>query len=121
MYNGWSQEGIIEYNDISKLVKEDRRDGESYEETFRNNQLMILEEVSAKRSHLSNQCDEINKRKHTLVDCYDDFSDSGDSDHETRFSQHSNPSTCYSINGSNTYPNVIRTGPDGEAVLSVPL
>ena len=120
MYNGWSHEGILEYNEISKLIKEDRLDGELYEWEFRDKQIIKLEEVAARRSGKRDQRDEINKRIHMTVHCCDDLSDSGGSDHDTHFSQHSLTSTNYSLPSSNEYPRIVTAGmPEGQTVVAL--
>ena len=53
MFNGWSNQGIVEYNCICEYVKNDRIHGKAFEEEFRQTQLQKI--VDKKRDHFESQ------------------------------------------------------------------
>lgn len=82
-FQGWSIEGINEYNDITKHVMNDRTRGHAFEEEFMEDQVRKLDRVNRKRS-IGDHSD-TNKRVHPSVICYDDLNVVAESDVEEVF------------------------------------
>ena len=96
MFQGWSMDGIQEYNAITKHVIIDRKRGHAFEESFKDHQLSkFIQAKNNNKSHGINT--NINEELCTTVECYNDLIVESDVDEHSLHMQSSSSHEVQSL------------------------
>ena len=82
MFKGWSSDGIQEYNLIIEHVKNDRLNGQDFEEKFMHEHALKLERAKTLKSGETVQTNNSQQSIFQTVTCYDDLGESDEHDNE---------------------------------------
>jgi len=104
MFKGWSSDGIEEYNLIIEHVKNDRINGQDFEETFMQDHALKLERAKAHKLGETVQTNNSQQSMFQTVVCYDDLGESDEHDNEQESPSHDQHSPDTDTPLSEIYP-----------------